>query len=309
MPLYVKKTTLYCKIETTPGTAVTPTAAANAVLAFDVSLETKPDMKERSPGNADRSSFSDIRGKTSVDLKFSVELKGSGTAGTAARWAPLLRACDRLETLNAGTNAVYSMALTIETCTIWVNIDGIMHKLAGCAGDCEIDLTSGEVPILKFTMSGIYVLATDIVVEAMTYDSTVPVIVKGTTTTFGSYAAIIEKLNLKFGNSIVERTSLAATEGILAFMVGNRRPSGVMTCEAVLRATSNADFWSYFDAGTTKALSMVLGATAGNIVTISAPVCVLSAPKYGDRDGLRLFDIEFQMARSSGNDEMEITLT
>lgn len=309
MPLYTKKTTLYAKIETTPGTAVTPTAAANAVLAFDVSIDVKPDMKERSPGNADRSSFSDIRGKTAVELKFSVELKGSGTAGTAPRWAPLLRACDRLETLNAGTNAIYSMALTTETCTIWVNIDGIMHKLAGCAGDCEIDLTSGEVPMLKFTMSGIYVLATDIVVEAMTYDSTVPVIVKGTTTTFGSYAAIIEKLNLKFGNSIVERTSLAASEGILAFMVGNRRPSGVMTCEAVLRATSNADFWSYFDAGTTKALSMVLGATAGNIVTISAPKCILESPKYGDRDGLRLFDIGFQMARNSGNDEMEIVLT
>lgn len=100
-----------------------------------------------------------------------------------------------------------------------------------------------------------------------------------------------------------------ATEGILSFIVGNRAPSGIMTCEAVLRATSNADFWSYFDAGTTKALSMVLGTTAGNIVTIVTPACKLSAPKYGDREGIRTFDIEFTMARSAGNDEMTITLT
>lgn len=307
--MYSKKSTLWSKIETTPGTDSTPTAAANAVMAFDISLDVKPDMKERYPSNDSRSQYANIRGKTAVDLKFYIELKGSGTAGTAAKWGPLLMACDRLETANAGTNVIYSMALTTETCTIWVNIDGIMHKLAGCAGDCEIDLTSGDVPRLNFTFSGIYVLPTDIVIAAPTYDTTVPVIVKGTTTTFGLYAAIIEKLLLKFGNSVVERPSMNAAEGILSYIIGNRAPSGVMTCEAILRATSNADFWSYFDSGTTKALSLVLGSVAGNIVTISCPACKLDAPKYGDRDGLRTFDISFQMARSSGNDEISITLT
>lgn len=307
--MFTKKTTLYAKVETTSGTDSTPTAADNAVMAFDVELNIKADMKARNPGHADRSAYANIRGKTAVELKFGVELKGSGTAGTAPKYGALLKACDRLETVNAGTNVAYTPALVSQTCSIYVNIDGILHKLVGCAGDCDIDLTSGEVPMLNFNMSGVYALATDSAIETPTFDSTIPSIVKGTTTTFGSYAAIIEKMNLKFGNSVVERTSLAAAEGILAFMVGNREPSGVMTCEAVLRATTNADFLSYFDAGTTKALSMVLGATAGNIVTITAPACKLSAPKYGDRDGLRTFDIEFQMARSSGNDEMTITLT
>jgi hypothetical protein len=307
--MFSKKTTLYAKLETTSGTDATPTAAANAVMAFDVSLDIKADMKERYPGNSDRSAYGEIRGKTVVDIKFKVELKGSGTAGTPPKYAPLLQACDRLMTTSPATNVIFSMALLSTTCTIWVNIDGILHKMVGCAGDCEIDLTSGEVPWLIFTMTGVYALATDTVIEAMTFDSTTPVIVKGTTTTFGSYAAIIEKINLKFGNKVVERTSLAATEGVLAFMVGDRYPTGTLTCEAVLRATSNADFLSYFDAGTTKALSFALGATAGNITTIAAPVCKLRAPKYGDRSGLRTIDLEFQMARSSGNDEMSITLT
>lgn len=307
--MFTKKTVLYAKIETTSGTDSTPTAADNAVMAFDVSIEPKADMKERNAGNSDRSLHANIRGKTSVDIKFSVELKGSGTKGTAPRYGALLRACDRLETALANTSVTYTPALTSETCTIWINMDGILHKAVGCAGDCEIDLTSGDVPMLKFTFSGVYALPTDSVIEAPTFDTTIPQIVKGTTTTFGSYAAIIEKLVLKFGNSVLERTSINAAEGILAFAVGNRKPSGTMTCEAVLRATSNADFWSYFDAGTTKALSLVLGATAGNIVTLTAPACKLDAPKYGDRDGLRTFDVDFSCARSAGNDELTIALT
>jgi len=307
--MFTKKTTLYAKIETTSGTDSVPTVADNGVLAFDVDLSIKPEMKERPSGNADRSLYSNIRGKTIVELKFWIELKGSGTAGSAPKWGPLLKACDRLETVNASTNVIYTPAITSQTCSIYVNIDGILHKLAGCAGDCEIDLTSGNIARLNFTFSGIYALPTDSVVAAVTPDTTTGLIVKGTTTTFGSYAAIIEKILLKFGNSIVERPSINATEGVLSFIVGNRNPSGIMTCEAVIRATTNADFWSYFDVGTTKALSFVLGATAGNIITIVAPVCKLTAPKYGDRDGLRTFDIEFQMARSSGNDEMTVTLT
>lgn len=305
--MYTKKTTLYCKIETASGTDIEP-AVTDGVIAYDVDLSVKGDMKERAAGNADRSFYPNIRGKTTVELKFWIELKGSGTAGTPPKWAPLLEACDRQEVDGAASDD-YIMASTLETATIYVNIDGILHKIVGCAGDCEIDLTAGEIAKLNFTFSGVYALPTDSACAAITVDSTNGLIVKGTTTTFGSYAAIIEKIVLKFGNSVVERSSINATEGVLAFMVGNRNPSGVMTCEAVLRATSNADFWSYFDTGATKAFTMTLGATAGNIVRVSAPACKLSAPKYGDRDGLRTFDIEFQCARSAGNDEIEIYLT
>ncbi|MDD2680435.1 MAG: hypothetical protein PHO03_06535 [Candidatus Omnitrophica bacterium] len=308
--MWTKRTTIYAKVETTPGSDIVPTAAANAIMAYDVSIEVKGDMKERYAGNVDRSAHVQIRGKTVVDVKFSVELKGSGVAGTAPLWGALMKACDRLEVANTGTNVIYTPAVaTSETCTIYANIDGILHKILGCAGDCEIDLTSGEKPMLNFTLSGIYAMPTDIPIAAVSFDTTAPTIVKGTTTTFGSYAAIIEKLILKFGNKIVERTDFNATEGVKSFIVTDRNPAGTMTCEAVLRATTNADFWTYFNGGTSKALSLVLGATSGNIVTIAAPVCVLSAPKYGDRDGLRTFDVDFQMARSVGNDEMTITLT
>jgi hypothetical protein len=305
--MYSKKTNMYCKIETTSGTDVSP-ATTDGVIAYDIDLSIKADMKERNASNADRSIYPNIRGKTTAELKFWIELKGGAAVGTAPKWAPLLKACDRLETANAGTNVIYTPAVTGQTCTIYVNIDGILHKLVGCAGDCEIDLTAADIAKLVFTMSGVYALPTDSAIAAITADTTAGLIVKAAPTTLGGYSAVIEKMNLKFGNKVVERTSMAVAEAVLAFMVGDRNPTGIITCEMVILTTTSANFWSYFDAGTTKALSMVLG-SAGNMVTIVAPVCKLSAPKYGDREGLRTVDLEFQMARSAGSDEMTITLT
>jgi len=310
MSMYSKRTTMWVKIESTNGSDPTPTAAANAVCANDVELTVKPDMKQRFCATGDRSLPQVIRGKTAVDLKFSIPLQGSGAAATAPRWAPLLQACDRALTTGVGASSqIFLPAATIQTCTIYVNMDGIQHIVTGCAGDCEIDLSAGDFGKLNFTMSGMYALATDIPVVAPTYDTTIPRVVKGTTMTFGGYACIIEKLNLKFGNTVAERTDFNATEAIRSFIVTDRAPEGTMTIEAILRATASADLWSYFDAGTTKALSFVLGATAGNIVTITAPVCVLKGVNYGDRDGIRTFEAPFQLARNTGNDEMTITLT
>jgi hypothetical protein len=309
--MYTKKTTLYAKIESTSGTDSTPTAAANAIMAYDVDLSIKADMKERYPGNADRSAYAEVRGKTVYELKFRIDLKGSGTAGTAPRWGCLLKACDSLETIAGGPSSVtYTPALTSTTCTIWVNIDGILHKLVGCAGEAELVLDAGTIPAINFTFQGVYSgLPTDAAVEAMTYDSTVPVIVKGTTTTLGLYAGIIEKFGMKTGNTIAERTSMNAADGVLSFIVTERKPTWSMIFEMVLMATSSANMLSYFHSGTAKALSFVLGATAGNITTITAPACIIRAPKIGDREGLRTWELEGQLARSSGNDEWSIKLT
>jgi hypothetical protein len=305
MALMSKKTTLYAKIETTSGTDSTPTAAANAIMAYDVSWDIKGNMLERAAANNIRSLLPEVRGKTTVEIKFKVPIAGSGTAGTPPRWAPLLIACDRAEVDGASSDD-YIMATTSQTVTIWVNFDGILFKSVGCAGECEIDLVAGEIGWLNFTFQGVYALATDSAIEAMTQDTTTPPVVKGTTITMGGQTAVVQKLNLKFGNKVVERTSMAATEGVLSFIVGDRMPSGSMTVEADLRATESHDWLSYFHSGTTRALSFTLGATAGNITRIQAPNCIFRAPKLVDNEGIRLWECEFQL---SSGPEMDIYLT
>ena len=82
-----------------------------------------------------------------------------------------------------------------------------------------------------------------------------------------------------------------------------------MTIEAVLRATSNADFWSYFHNTTVKDISFVIGTVAGNICTITVPKIFFRAPVTGDRDGVRTNELAFQIARNSGDDELVISYT
>ena len=308
--LKTKKTVLLAKQETDYGSDPTPTAAANAIEAYDVALTINADMKERSPGNSDLSMFPEERGKTSIDIKFSTKVQGSGTAGLPSRQDPLFQACGQSRAIVSGTSVTNApLSASYTSVAMWVYIDGIIHKIVGCVGDLEMDLTSGEFGLINWTFKGIYAIPTDGAIVDPIFDTPDPEIVKACTFTFGSYAAIIEKLTFKTGNVIAERPDFNQTEGIKGFCITGRNPEGSMTVEAVLRAESNADFYSYFHSRTLKALSFVLGGTAGNILTWTSPKCYLRAPVWGDREGVRTFELAFQLARSSGNDEYSLAWT
>ncbi len=85
---------LLAKIETTYGTDSVPTGAADAVLAQNVVLSAMEGQDlardlDRNALGADATIPVELHQK----LSFSVELAGSGAAGTAPPWGRLLRAC------------------------------------------------------------------------------------------------------------------------------------------------------------------------------------------------------------------------
>lgn len=308
--LKTKRTVLLAKQEVTYGNDPTPVNTADAIEAYDVALTINADMKERAPGNSDISMFPEERGKTSVELAFSTKIQGSGTAGTRSRQDPLFQACGMDSIVVSSTSVTNNpLSATFKSVTIWVYIDGIIHKVVGCVGDMELDFTSGEFGVVSWTFKGIYAIPTDQAIVDPTFDTPDPEIVKAATFTFGSYAAIIEKLTFKLGNAIAERPDFNQTEGIKGYCITGRNPEGSMTVEAVLRAESNADFFSYFQNRTVKSLSFVLGGSAGNILTWTSAFCFLRAPVWGDREGQRTFELAFQVARSSGNDEWALAWT
>lgn len=310
MVMLTKKTVILAKSEVTYGTDPTPASGDDAIEAYDVNVEISPEMKERNPGNSDLSMFPEARGKTMVNVSFSTYLKGSGSVALPPRLAPLFKACFTDETINSGTSVEYAPASSSPgSCTIYAYLDGILHSITGCVGNVEIDLTAGEFGIATWTFQGLYAIPTDQAIVDPTFDSPDPEVVKGCTMTIGSYSAIIEKLTLNLNNVIANRPDYNQTEGYKGFAVTGRNPEGTMTVEAVLRATSNADFVDYFHNRTVKALSFALGATAGNILTITADKTYNRAPKWVDREGVRVYEIPFQIARDSGNDEIVFTFS
>ena len=115
-----------CKTETTAGVDAAPTAAADAlrtvgraIPALNLSNVQRGIIKQTF---GDMPHLVDQNGNTTLTLE--VELKGSGTAGTAPDWSPLMKACGSLETIVALTSVSYQPRTKgLEKCTIYVHID------------------------------------------------------------------------------------------------------------------------------------------------------------------------------------------
>ena len=301
---------VYAKIEGTYGTDSTPTGGANAIQAFDVKLDPQHESLDRDDLAVTKSKLKSLGGKRKYEISFYVELKGSGAAGTAPRGlGDLLKACDHTETISAGVSVTYApRSGSLQSCTIYLFMDGVRPILTGCVGDMEFSGVAGEIPKLKFKIKCLYVTPTDQALPSNpTYDTTVPVVLKNLTATLDSFAAIIRELSIKQGNKIAERGDLTATQGIRGFDVVDRNPEGELTVEATSLGTRN--WYTKFEADTVQVLSVAIGASAGNICTITANQCRLKNIPYDNSDGILVHKLPFQMARSVADDEYAIVFT
>src|SRR3990167_6675366 len=274
MALLSQKSVLLAKIESTYATDPTPTTSADAISVYDVELEIKREPQERRPIDVTLSPLTPVMGSGEAKVSFEVDLKGSGTAGTAPDWLVLHKACGFANTnVPATSDTLKPDDTPTDSVTIWVYKDGLLYKLVGCRGDVKHVFEAGKLVKMKYELMGRFDIPTDVVLpSAVTLDSTKPVPALATVFTFGSYAAIIDKLELGLGNDTVKNEDMNQTYGVYSFEIVGRKPTGKMTVNAVLRATSNADFWSYMNVGTTKALSIVIGTAAGKIAPITPPV-------------------------------------
>lgn len=119
MPLLYNQRTVLVKIESSYGVDASPTGSANAVQCRNLDIvpleaqNVSRDLVRPYYGNSDQLPTA-VYGKISLE----VEMAGSGTAGTAPAWGPLLRACGVAETVLAaahtGTAQSGSTATTIK---------------------------------------------------------------------------------------------------------------------------------------------------------------------------------------------------
>jgi len=309
MPLLTRKAIILAKIESSYGVDPTPTGAANAILASNINLT--PLAAEFLPrdnyfpylGNADS-----VLASYSAQVSFEVEIAGSGAAGTAPAWGPLLRACGFAETVNASTSVVYNpISATFPSVYIYLNQDGVLHKMRGCRGDVNLVFNAKQIPKLQFTFTGMYVAVADAAAPTPTYTGFIKPLAcnKTNTPTFSLHAATscLEALTLNMRNNVVHRDLI----GCESVQLTDRRPGGSISFEATLVATK--DWWAAITAGTLDDLQLIHGTTAGNIVQVDAPNVQILDPTYADSDGNVMLNGNLVLTPgSSGNDEILITV-
>lgn len=310
MPLIARKKVILAKIETTYGTDAAPTGAANAILARNVNLNPlEQDTVDRNLQRPYLGGNQKIPTGSRVVIDFEVEIQGSGTAGTAPAWGPLMRACGHSETIVASTSVTYAPISTgFEAISIYMNVDGVLHKLTGARGTFTKSMPNKDIPVLKLTFTGLWNNVTDTAAPVPTYTpwkDPLPVTNINTTPfTLHGISPVMSELSFDMGGTLVHRALVGGTEQVL---ITDRNSTGSITIEATTIAVK--DWFSVAKAATLGALSITHGTVAGSKVTFAAPKVQLDAPAYSDMDGIQMIQMGLSFIPNTGGDEYTIVCT
>lgn len=290
-----KKMSLSVIVETTQGTPASPTAT-DFLLVED--LDPKPidvEMIERNPNRSGLAPVAAIAGKRFASVTFKTELKGSGTAGTAyTPLGALLQACGMTETPDPGVDVTYAVTDSPasanffgpgKSVTINAYKDGRKHIISGAIGTVKCSFEAGKIAFLEFDFRGDYAEPTDTAPGTETpLENEPPVVVSTTLAFMGDADRVASKLDFDFQNEIAERADVESAGGLKGFLITGRNPVGTLDPEIDLLSAFNE--LNKLTANTQASTSIVLGATAGNIITVTFPKCQIMDVKYGDRNGI-----------------------
>jgi len=312
MALLLRKRLILIETESTYGTDPTPTGA-DAVLVRDLSITPQSsDVVSRDLIRPYLGASPQLLANTRVECTFSVELAGSGAAGTAPQYGKALKACGLAETVASGTSVTYDpVSSSFESITIHYLIDGVRHKMTGCRGTVAISATVGEIPTLDFSFTGIYNAPDDSALVTPTYANQAdPLLFKnGNTSSFQllSYSGNLQSFSFELGNEIVYRELIGAGKEVL---ITNREATGSVSIEAVLMATKDYFASAADDDAALGNLQFTHGSSAGNIVQFTSSKVDLGDVSYGDSDGIAMLEIPYTcVPDSAANTEFDLIFT
>jgi len=252
--------------------------------------------------------------KQSMQVDMEIELKGSGTAGTAPEYTPIFEACGLTPALVATTSVAFTPSGTIATLTNAVTLrvfyDGMLYEVTGCAGTLSVDMTIGNILVATVSLQGSYIAPTvaaisPIALAAMPYDASAP-IVGGTVDVINDGLAVaVAAFKMDTGNSIQEHF---LTNGEHTFAVADRAPTLTLTKDSVGTPAE----WTALIANTATTVSGAFtSGGAGNSLAFGTALLGArrSAVAYGERAERDTLDVTYGLFEINGNDQYHFTFT
>ena len=311
MALLTRKRVILIEAESSYATDPTP-SATDAVLVRDLTITPQSsDVVSRELIRPYLGASEQLLANTRVECTFAVELAGSGSAGTAPRYGSALKACGLSEVVVSSTRVTYAPVSTgFSSVTIHYNIDGVRHKVTGARGTVELSAEVGQIPVLNFSMQGIYNAPDDSALPSVTYgNQEEPLIFKnGNTSSFQllSFGGALQSVNFDLGNELVYQELVGGTKQVLLV---DRQATGSVTIQAPTIAQKDFFAAALVD-NTLGNLQFTHGTTAGNIVQFTSSKVDIGDVNYGDIDGIASLEIPYTLVPStSGNDEFSLIYT
>lgn len=308
MSKLMRNAVLLFKLQAAPGVDAAPTGVLNAVMAMNISAQ--PVSAEFAKRNNIKPYFGNM-GSVPVavhsEISFDVELAGSGAAGTAPKFGPLLRACAFAEIITAATSVVYAPITAMqEFATLYYNLDGVLFKMTDAKGSVALEIKAKGIPVLKFKFTGLYSTPVDaslpVSVDYSGFKDPVAVNAANTpVATLHGVAGKVESISIDMANQLVYRNVIGGE----SVNITDRQPTGSYAME--LETVATKDWYTTIRNGVLGTLAVTHGTVPGNIVEISAPKVQLLDPSFSESDGLAVISPKLDLQPNLGNDEVLLT--
>lgn len=316
LPLLTRRRLIAVGAESTAGTPVVPDTA---IQVFEP-VFTPPDAFEpRRPAGLYGGGLQSISTMQTSRLTFKFELRGSGTGGSPTpTWAvKLLKACGAKQATNTFTPS--SSIADMGTITIYLWEDGVLKRMAGAMGNIRFSGEAGKPVMCDAEFWGVYMPAKDDAALSAPSNTPIPPRFAGVTLTLdASYTPRVSNFTFDLGNRVDAREHVAHSFSVDAVTIRpgvahyfanpyDREPKVTLDPEA--DTVANYDWLGKITAGTEAALSLIVGATAGNIITLTAPKIQYLGAGDSDRGGKATLDLTCGMNASTGDDEWSIVFS
>ena len=300
---------LLYKIESSYGTDPGPTNSANYLEVLDLNIE--PIVSDE----AERQIISGYFGNYPVELvnkranvNFSCYLSGSGTLGTPPQFGDLLKACNMTQSIVSSTSVSYvpNSNTAGDSVTFYVNYNGVRQIVKGSRGSFSIEMTAGELPVIKFTFTGIFASPTDSAISSPTKLNQATPVAFGNSNTTGfqlfSYFGDCQSWTFDMGNEIVFRSLVGSTDTV---QITDRKPTGTVVLEAVAMSAKN--FINMASGSSQGNNTLIHGQTDGNKVHLNCPQTDLGAITYEESDMVWMLNAPYRaIPTEAGNNDVEI---
>lgn len=316
----VRNTAILAKSEGSYGVDAVPTGGANALLVSNQSVTPlENNLVNRELVRPYIGGSEQLVGTRFKRVQFDVEAVGSGAAGTAPAWGPLVRACGMAETIIAATRVDYlPITSSMESVTIYYYDDGVLHKLLGARGTFTLGLKQGENSKFTFNFIGLDGGDTAAVNPSVTLTNfqtpEIPTDANTGDVIFGATCSPTGAPALSGGTSYPSM----GLEGIDIGHAVNFQPLlGAETVEITdrdakakvmldLTAAQEVSFAAAVKAATLQSVGLQHGTVVGRKLLVFMPAVQLLNWTKGELNGKRMISYDLGIKPSSGNDDMRI---
>lgn len=195
-----------------------------------------------------------------------------------------------------------------ETITLYLNMDGVLHKATSCMGTVTFTGEAGNLGQAQFEFQGNYL---DPVEEPAWLDAVLdqvqpPQVELAQMSIKGDQDFCAQSFTIALGNTLNLRECMNAEEGYDGAQITGREPTAQMNPEATYEAYTG--MWGDFSVNDQFAVHLRVGIDAGNSVRFYMERANFTGLTYGDRNGILTNEVNLSLngLSSRGDDELRV---